>query len=169
MTTIDLGELDPALFSDLYGMFEDIYIPLSAENNRVGFGRHRNIVFGITKPRGGRFARPSAATVRFPHIWDELCRIGRVFEPTGFSFTSVHVNKNVVCGPHRDKGNVGNSVIVSFGDYEGGLFHTKDLSLSTNCRAILLDGRATEHWTDEILSGTKYSLVFYTHQCALQQ
>ena len=37
-----------------------------------------------------------------------------------FPVTSVHVNKNLLCQPHRDRANVGPSMIVVFGHFLGG-------------------------------------------------
>eukprot|EP00931_Biecheleriopsis_adriatica_P045697 TRINITY_DN26165_c0_g1_i1.p1 TRINITY_DN26165_c0_g1~~TRINITY_DN26165_c0_g1_i1.p1 ORF type:complete len:466 (+),score=107.45 TRINITY_DN26165_c0_g1_i1:34-1398(+) len=38
----------------------------------------------------------------------------------GFAFTSIQVNKNYAARPHVDKNNLGSSLIVGIGDYEGG-------------------------------------------------
>jgi hypothetical protein len=159
----DLGEIDPECFFKLYNYLENINIKLQKETDRVGFGKHRCAPFGFVKKREGSHIGISAYTVKYPEIWDEIKTIGRIFHP--FKFTSVHLNKDVVCGRHRDKGNTGDSIIVSFGDYEGGNLYTEHGEVyNTNCRAVKFNGREITHWTDEITNGTKYSLVFYTHE-----
>jgi len=164
---INLGEIDPAEFFHLHNMLETTTIPLQVANNRKGFDIHRCACLGLVKNRINRKTGLSAFSRKHPHIWAEVKRIGELFSPVGFTFTSVHLNKNVQCGAHRDKHNVGLSVIVAFGDYEGGRLLTEHGDdIDTNCNAIIFDGKHTTHWNSPILSGTKYSLVFYTHECA---
>jgi len=171
MTVLDLGDVDPESFFTLYNMLECIPIRIHPDTNRVGFGKHRNACFGLVKSRQTKKVGLSAYSRAYPEIWQELKRVGSIFP--NFTFTSVHLNKNVVCGKHRDKGNVGNSIIVSFGDYTGGDLYAEDGEhgeanlYNTNCRAVLFNGKAIPHWTTDITSGTKYSLVFYTHECAI--
>jgi len=166
---IEVNNLDPELFVPLHNMLEMITIPLSSKNNRKGFGVHRNACFGLVKDRRTRNIGMSVITKKYPEIWEELQKIGTLFLPLGFTFSSVHLNHNVSCGPHRDKHNVGYSVIVAFGDYEGGHLLTEHgHDINTNCNAVLFDGKATTHWNSPLTSGNKYSLVFYTHECAYQ-
>jgi hypothetical protein len=163
-----LGDIDPEEFVPLHNMLECINIPLVDSKNRKGFERHRNSCHGIVKDRITKKVGLSSASRHYPEIWSELQRIGKLFEPCGFTFTSVHLNKNVTCGAHRDKHNVGLSVIVAFGDYEGcRLLTEQGDDVDTNCHAILFDGKHTTHWNSPLESGTKYSLVFYTHEAAL--
>lgn len=167
MTLTHLGDFDPELFVPLHNLLEQIEIPRSAKNNRKNFGIHRNACFGIVKNRITKNVGDSAFTKKHPEIWEEIKKIGTLF--SGFTFTSVHLNKNVVCGEHRDKHNIGTSVIVAFGDYEGCRLLTEHGDdVDTNCHAILFDGRNTTHWNSPLISGTKYSLVFYTHDAAAQ-
>ena len=160
-----LPPIDPEELSNLYAMLESARFQKESYENRKGFGANsRCLVFGIRRTRCTREVGLSSATLKYPHIWDEMKRIGNLI---GFEFTSVHLNKNVVCDWHTDKGNVGDTVIVSLGDYEGCELELRGLgSFNTNCSPILFDGKHIEHRTTPLLSGTKYSIVFYTHECA---
>jgi len=161
-----LPPVDPEELSNLYAMLEYINFPKEKYENRKGFGDNsRCMVFGIRRARRTQEIGLSAATLKHPYVWDELQRIGRLLN---FPFTSIHLNKNVVCDWHTDKGNIGNTVILSLGDYEGCNLQLKNLGeFNTNCSPILFDGKLIEHRTTPLQSGTKYSIVFYTHVCAL--
>jgi len=80
------------------------------------------------------------------------------------SWTSVTVNQNYRCLPHRDKGNYGESFLVAFGSYAGGdlLIHEGDLSgnHSIYCKPFKTDFSKVLHSVD-MFTGNRYSLVFY--------
>lgn len=150
-------------FMDLAGMLDEINIPtLRGLSGRAPtFGDHKALTFGIVKQRTTQKLALSVASQKYPEIYEELVRIGKKFVP--FEFTSIHLNKNVVCPRHKDGGNVGLSCIVAFGDYEG-----CDLALETgeiiniNCNALIFNGKEVYHWNTPLLSGTKYSLVYHS-------
>ena len=156
-----LPEIDPAEFAPLHDMLEMIQIPKSKNENRKGFGKSRSVVFGIRKARRGGQIGISTFSKKYPKIWDEIQRIGNLFP---CEYTSVYLNKDVVCDWHRDCGNVGDTWIVSFGDYEGCNLEVESFGeVDTNCRPIRFDGKVLRHRTTPLISGTKYSLVFYRH------
>ena len=158
-----LDEIDAAEFAPLYDMLEMIRIPRAKNENRKGFGRSRSVVFGMRKARATRQIGLSRFSVTYPEIWTEIQRIGELFP---CKYTSVYVNKNVVCDWHVDKGNVGDVVIVSFGDYIGCNLEVESIGdVDTNCCPVRFDGKALLHRTTPLISGTKYSLVFYCHEC----
>ena len=55
--------------------------------------------------------------------------------PPDFSFTTIQLNKNRQCLPHVDKNNIGDSVIVALGDFEGGelLIEGKTYDIHNKC------------------------------------
>lgn len=76
--------------------------------------------------------------------------------------TTIHVNNNVVCPRHLDPSNSGSSVIVSFGDYEGcDLVIEGYGTFNTNLKPILFNGAKLYHYNTPLISGNKYSLVFF--------
>ena len=86
--------------------------------------------------------------------------------PKNFFWTQVQINKNFESPPHRDAPNQGSSVIVGFGDYSGG-----KLAINKNGKVFYKDiknnptkfnGASYTHWTTPY-SGTRWSLVFFTH------
>jgi hypothetical protein len=98
------------------------------------------------------------------HLYKLLLDFGASYV-TDISWNAITVNQNYSAAPHRDRGNVGPSYLVAFGEYEGGalLMHEGDLSGSHDVRhtPLITDFAAALHsvapWT-----GNRCSLVFYT-------
>jgi len=77
------------------------------------------------------------------------------------AYTSVQVNVNYPCNPHRDIGNIGNSYIIGFGSYIGGSLVVENQDYDIYYRGLLFDGSQQTHWTRP-WNGNRYSLVFHT-------
>jgi hypothetical protein len=151
-------------FAAPYAMLESITIRLLTEKggtSRRGFGTHRAVTFGMVRTRSGTDVALSKASRRFPDMYEALFALGDELAPD-FDFTSVHVNKNVVCPPHKDSNNVGPSMLVSFGPYTGCEVVVEGTQYDTRHTPHIFDGSALEHWNVPTLQGTKYSLVYYT-------
>ena len=158
-----LERVDPSVFDPLFHMLNRINVPLkSTENNnsRKGFSKHRSMTFGIVKVRYSGTIGLSRPSIQHPAIYDEMRRIAQRIAPD-FPFSSIHLNKNVVCPPHKDDNNIGPSMIVSFGDYEGCELVVGGRVVDTKYRPIIFDGSRVEHMNIPTLVGTKYSLVFF--------
>lgn len=78
-----------------------------------------------------------------------------------FPFNSIHINKNVVCPPHKDGNNSSKSMIVALGDYEGCNLVVSDIEYDIKYQPLIFDGRDHIHYNTPLISGTKYSLIFY--------
>lgn len=148
-------------FNTLYDMLEQITIPLKNNtNSRGNFGIHRSMTMGVVRGRFNGIIGLSQPTKKYPHIYKEVVRIGKLI---GGKFDAMHINKNVICPPHLDSKNVGDSVLVSFGDYSGCNIVVDDVVHDAFCQPIKFNGSKLVHWNTNDLMGTKYSLVYYTH------
>ena len=111
----------------------------------------------------GRFL--TKLKVEFPELMDVFNEYrDRHFKD--FDFTDVMINKNYPIGRHRDGANVGESYLVTFGEYEGGLTRVwwkedwyNDLYSLDN--PIKFNGSKFYH---EALpsTGERYALVFFS-------
>lgn len=162
-----LPEIPAQEFSVLYELLCGITLAYkNGKNNRRGFPKHRAQVFGMTKQRIPRKNCPdprfglSAYSKRYPEVYQELLRIGK--EYCQIPFNSIHVNHNVTCPKHKDAKNVGDSVLLSFGEYTGGNIIIEGVKYNAFCQPIQFNGALLEHWNSEDLVGNKYSLVFFT-------
>lgn len=137
-------------------------IPTSSSRPRRGFAKHTAVCLGMVKPRLERDYRMSRFSRMNPEIHNKIWELGKKIVP--FEFNAVHLNKNVVCPPHYDSENVGESVLFSFGDYEGCKIVVNDVEYDAYQSPIMFDGSKMEHYNTPLVSGTKYSLVFYNNK-----
>lgn len=155
-----LPPLDFDKVNVLYDLLDSVVIPFKRGlNNRRGFPIHRAVSYGYIRNRYTGIYGLSAASVKNPEIYNELLKLGNSICP--FQFNSIHVNHNVVCPPHHDAKNQGKSLLISFGDYEGCNLVINGKEYNTNCTPIMFDGSSLEHYNTPLISGNKYSIVFF--------
>ena len=105
-------------------------------------------------------------------VWSNTERSGRILElcreMLGAHITEVCCNRQVYCGPHRDKKNESESYFLMFGDFEGGALLIEE---PTGLRRIeekdtwfVFRGDRDLHWNEPITAGTKYSLVCFARK-----
>jgi hypothetical protein len=149
-------------YDKLYEMFKKVklYMKKKGErSNRYDFPDHRSAVFGMVKPRFKSQKELSYYSRKHPDVYEEILRIGKIICP--FEFTSIQVNHNLVCTPHKDKHNTTRSILVSFGEYEGGEIVIEGTKYNAYHTPIEFDGKEMEHYNTEI-KGNKYSLVYFS-------
>jgi hypothetical protein len=98
-----------------------------------------------------------------PELWKMLQHFAS--NHVTIPWDAVQVNCNYESKPHKDKGNQGDSYIISFGEYTGGEL-VVDVSgeekvIDTRLRGHHFNGSKLTHWNKPITSGTKFSLVFF--------
>jgi hypothetical protein len=146
--------------SNLYEMMKPVsWTKRDGLNNRRNFPAYRGAIFGLTRPRknSGQLVL-SLDSKKHPEIYQEIMRIGKEIVP--FEFNSVQVNRNLQCPPHKDSRNVGDSVLVSFGDYDGGEIMVEGKKYNAYHSPVMFNGAELEHWNMPI-NGDKFSLVFF--------
>ena len=134
-------------------------ISINKYRNKVGEGRSQ--CFGLVRKRSQApdLSRQSWCDARLHYLLEEF---GRRHVP--IAFTSVQVNDNYVCAPHKDVHNHGLSYIIGFGEYTGGCLK---LHLEPEAREIdihtplLFNGSEILHSTTPWV-GQRYSLVYHT-------
>lgn len=118
---------------------------------------------------------------RVPYVSDNLqscgtaisdvCKVLRTVTWDWFRFTTLQVNAvGSKATLHRDKGNVGASLIISFGACEGGrlLLHLGHVAAAVDVfgNPLMMDG-SLEHETEDY-SGTRGSIVAFVHSAFSQ-
>jgi len=162
---VEIGNrLTKEMFDNLYDMLENITLRKhNSHTGRLNFPLgYRGGVFGLVRPRYKYkgYLEDSWFSKKYPLINDELFRIGKLICP--FEFNSVQVNKNVICPRHKDTGNKGVSLLVSFGEYVGGEIVIEDIKYDAYLTPIIFDGSINEHYNLDNLKGVKYSLIFFS-------
>lgn len=123
----------------------------------------QSITIGYIRPRHKMKTDPRELTKLTLKNLDlyELCKKYIKELQSDFEYTTICVNKNLVCKPHTDSKNDSLSLIIGVGDYEGGDLFLDGVKYSIKDNFVIFNGCKQTHWNNEITSGTKYSLVFY--------
>jgi len=151
------------LFEPLYQLLKNITFPLrdaKRNNSRHGFPKHRCLTFGIVKRRFKGIITNSVSNAKYPNVYNELLNLATQLNPD-FKFNSIHINHNLVCPKHKDRKNIGNSMIVSIGDYTGCKLVVNDEICDTHYSPVIFNGSLLEHYNTNDLVGNKYSIVYY--------
>lgn len=147
-------------FSKIQAELERQPLPINKFRPVSGVGRSQ--AFGVVNRRS---CPPdySRNCWHRPYLYSLLLEFGKNISKD-LSWNAITVNQNYCAGPHRDKGNVGNSFLTAFGDYTGGELNLLegDLSGSYNIRGIpiIMDFKNVLHSVSPF-TGNRYSLVYY--------
>jgi hypothetical protein len=151
-----LPKLNPGTLQDVEDELKKIKLRINYSRANSGVGRTQ--VFGMINKRG-KGVGPAANNDRYPELYKQLMSFGEKNIP--IQFDGIQLNNNYESTMHVDRNNVGESVIVSFGNYEGGELVIEGKVYDTRYQPILFEGSKYRHWNQKILSGDKYSLVFF--------
>jgi len=166
-----LPKINPEIFKPLLEMLSNHKFNIKENNEantnrscRKNFPKHKADIFGYVKLRPVNWGHRgkyniSRKTEKKPELYNELKRIADIIVP--FKWSSVLVNNNVVCGKHLDASNIGESVLISIGDYEGCNIVVNGKKYDSKYQPLIFNGSKLEHYTTDDLVGNKYSLVFY--------
>tara|TARA_R110002126_G_scaffold112280_1_gene250489 strand:+ start:183 stop:668 length:486 start_codon:yes stop_codon:yes gene_type:complete len=156
-----LSKVNETEFNYLLSLLTKITIPKkSVTSNRKNFPPgHRAITLGIVKGRFNGITQLSYFSKKFPEVYKEICRIGDLICP--HKYTSIHLNQNVICPPHKDSNNTSASVLISFGDYQGCNIVIDNIKYDAKYTPLYFNGAELEHYNTNDLVGNKYSLVFF--------
>ena len=101
-----------------------------------------------------------------PELKDVFKEFAELYFPE-FVYTQVQMNKNFPCPPHKDKKNIGESVLCCFGNFTGGetclYIDDKIVKINSQEQPQRFDGSKILHWVEQY-KGTRYSLVFFNNQ-----
>lgn len=109
------------------------------------------------------------ARIDNPELMDVFNEYRDLYFP-GFIFTDITINympPGAMMAPHYDRTNVGDSILVGFGDYTGGdtFIQNEDDRNYTGWdirrQTLKFNGAMRHHFVSSVSSGERYSLVFY--------
>ena len=164
---VKLDRIEQSMIAPLLKMLNEIKIPkVTSQANggtaRRNFDTHHCACVGLVRQRMSARVEQSAFSKKHPLIHAEIFRIGKLICP--FEFTSVHLNKNTVCPKHFDSKNAGVSLIISFGEYNGGTLVVDGVECNAWLQPVMFNGSTLLHWNTALEpDANKYSLVFYNN------
>jgi hypothetical protein len=98
-----------------------------------------------------------------PTIYPILEKFMNKYYPN-IKYNSFQVNRNFQSLPHKDKNNIGKSLIVGLGDYKDGELmiykNDKIKKIDIRYKPFIFDGGNILHWTNNY-NGDRYSIVSY--------
>ena len=101
----------------------------------------------------------------YPELAEVFTEFSQLYFPD-FKYSSIQLNKSFMCAPHRDSKNIGESILVCCGDYEGGKtcvdINGKINKFDARIAPVKFNGSKYLHWT-EPFEGKRYSLVFFSN------
>ena len=154
-----LNPINKDRFLKIENILNTITFPIISKNNRRGFSKHKAFVLGLVKHRCYKYVDTAKLNEKYPVLLEELFILGDEICP--FNFTSIYINKNVVCPKHTDTNNIGDSLIISIGEYTGCNLVINNIEYNPHYQPIMFNGSIYEHYNIDNLIGTKYSLIFY--------
>ena len=147
----------------------------SSFRNSANSGDNHSIKIGATKQQGARGSvcgivpyrnkiLLSTLSKEHPKLDELLLNFLSNHRPD-FIFNSVYINKNCIANPHKDSNNIGNSIIITCGDFSHGGIFVEDSILEPKLFEIRtysleFNGSFYKHWTQPF-KGNRYSLIFY--------
>lgn len=138
-----------------------IDFPFSYRNITLDGQRPEGFVLGLTKQRFKQTLHVSKFTKKYPVLYTLICDCMEKLAPN-FKFTSIQVNKNVLCKPHKDVFNKGDSVIFGLGAYSnGGELVINSVPYDINRKLLLFDGSKNIHWVNDWEFGDRYTITCY--------
>jgi hypothetical protein len=139
----------------------NISVPFSRNRNKSGSKTPAGA--GCTVMLGPHPYRKHGVYTHFTTAHPELFAMLQDFARKYVSFPvdSFMFNQNYQTKPHYDGMNVGESAIISFGDYTGGELIVEGVVLDAYRKLCVMNGSKQLHWNNPITSGCKYSIVFF--------
>lgn len=130
--------------------------------------------FGMRRVQGyGSFS----TNAQHPEVYKALKEFGNAIVPKGWDYQTIQLNHNVRAKKHLDTNNVGKSVIIGIGDYNGGDLRvfspdsSKHQDYNIKDRPILFNGAVLPHETQAFSNPTeyergkgRYTIVFFRHR-----
>ena len=120
-----------------------------------------SITFGYTREifKKGQEITECRANKKYHEIYQELKFLMSKIYPE-FDYDNICLNHNLKCREHRDKYNVGASIIVGFGDYENGELNVNGVKYDIRYKPLMFNGNELPHYTED-WTGDRWSAVFY--------
>jgi hypothetical protein len=135
-------------------------------DTRANSGTGRTQAYGIiNRVKGGRGIGLGMNCEMFPKIWEAGKKLAEEIA-TDINWTTFMLNMNYEAKTHIDKNNIGESLVVAFGDYTGGELVAIDpdgneTEYNIRYKPVIMDASVIPHYVKPITSGTRYSIIFF--------
>jgi FkbM family methyltransferase len=145
--------------NELLKYLSEITIP-KTRRKAISSTSCRTVTLGVINKPFSTFKGYSKFTDKHPKLWELLLELGKQLDPD-HQFSSVTINHNVECMPHKDARNSGTTLIIALGDYTGGELVVDDEEIDIKEKPYYFNGYLKEHY-NKPFTGDRYSLMFYS-------
>jgi hypothetical protein len=143
---------------------------LIAERENIIGSIGRTCNFGLVRSRRIGYTT-SACSQKWKEIHLALFQFGNHVCPPGMDITSITLNHGVKAKKHVDSFNVGDSVIVGIGNYDGGKLRVyeggRDSEVYTaydiHDKPLMFNGAKFAHETEDF-TGDRYTIIYYSQR-----
>ena len=132
-----------------------------SEHQRKAVAQGESTTFGMVFSRRLQRYQESYTCRNNPRLYKLLQELAKAEIPE-FSYTTIGVNKNVVTRRHTDKYNVGPTMILALGDFEGGDLVVRDKTFPLSEKKWLYFWGKDEHYNTQLCKGVKYTITYFT-------
>lgn len=101
-------------------------------------------------------------TSKNTELFEALKKLANLMDPS-FPFSTITINKNVLCKPHRDRNNQAGTMIIGLGNYYGGELCVGDEVINIRHKPHQFDGAKHTHWTKDWI-GDRYSVMYFRNR-----
>ncbi len=98
--------------------------------------------------------------ILYPELYKGLKNIAETLFPD-FEYNTITLNHNLKCKAHKDSRNVGNSIILGFGNYEGGKLNVEGESIDIKYKPFKFNGAEKTHYTEDFTKERWSAVYFY--------
>jgi len=133
----------------------------SKQRKNLSDSNFKSLTLGLIHRQFSRYKGYSIDTTNNEDLYFLLLKWAKTF--TDLTFTTISINKNVMCKPHKDAKNDGMTMIVGLGDYTGGELWIDNQTIDIHNRPYFFNGYAHLHYNLPHL-GTRYSIMFYCYR-----
>lgn len=140
-------------------MLKNIEIPRS-RRKAISDEPVRTVTLGQVNRPYHKFKGYSKFTEQHPQLWKAIQDMADYLDPK-HRYTSVTINHNVSCKPHKDRRNDGTTMIIALGDHEGGELCIDGIDYDINHKTHYFNGYLHEHY-NKPFTGDRWSLMFYS-------
>jgi hypothetical protein len=135
---------------------------------RIGnVGRTMTLGYGDTR----RGYKEFSTNKRFAAAFKLLVEFGNAVGPVGWDYNTITLNKGVLAKKHKDSHNLGRSVLIGLGDYEGGQIRVWDrhdenpVDYETKMQPVMFNGGLQYHETQPF-TGERFTIIYYRQKKA---
>lgn len=140
-------------------MLKRIEIPKS-KRKLISDDMQRSVTMGQVNQPFHKFKGYSKFTEQHPDLWKAVQDMAEYLDPN-HRYTSVTINHNVLCKPHKDSRNDGTTMIIGLGNYKGGQLCIDGNEIDINHKPYYFNGWLHEHY-NKPHTGDRWSLMFYS-------